>query len=184
MLLSAWPLTGLPLLLASLPLRAREPLQWDEVKARIRASHPGVPQLSVAALQAWLRDGGRRRPLLLDARARDEYTVSHIEGAHHAPTLAEAQAVLARHAQDRQVVLYCSVGLRSSVLAERLLARLRRDRAAGEVLPEVFNLEGSLFEWANAGLPLTSAQGPATQVHPYDAHWGTLLKRERWSRLP
>ena len=49
-------LGGLGLLAATGPGQAQNPLQWDEVKARIRSRHPAVAQLSVPALQAWLRD--------------------------------------------------------------------------------------------------------------------------------
>jgi hypothetical protein len=67
------------------------------------------------------------------------------------------------------VVVYCSVGWRSAALADRLLA-------AG--LDDVHNLRGSIFDWANKGLPLVRDGEPAREVHPYGRLWGLLLRPE------
>jgi rhodanese-related sulfurtransferase len=167
------------------PARAQTPepegMQWRIVKAGIRARHPQVPQLSVSTLRAWQGNPQAPRPLLLDTRDAPEFADSHLPGAHHAPTLAAALALLDQHRQTPVVVLYCSVGERSSALAAQLLARLRAEAANA---PPVLNLEGSIFEWANQGLPLAGAQGLSGLAHPYDRWWGRLLKRERWSREP
>lgn len=167
---------------------AKEVLKWDEVKARIRARYPTVAHISVPALQAWLQDDSRTRPLLFDTRTPAEFAVSHLQGAHQAQVLDDVLRVLSAQPQARHVVLYCSVGKRSSALAERLsqhfserkATRLQQPHSAAGSVPEVLNLEGSLFEWANAGLPMRDARGAATQVHPFDGHWGTLLQRRLW----
>ncbi len=178
---------ALALLTATTPGLARaqapepEGMQWRIVKAGIRARHPQVPQLSVNTLRAWQENPQAPRLLLLDTRDAPEFADSHLPGAHHAPTLAAALALLDQYRQAPVVVLYCSVGERSSALATQLLARLRAEAAP---VPPVLNLEGSIFEWANRGLPLESTQGPTTQAHPYDRWWGRLLTRERWSREP
>ena len=67
------------------------------------------------------------------------------------------------------------MGHRSSALADTLLAR----GAAS-----IYNLEGSLFEWANDGNAVVASNGRAGKVHPYDREWGVLLRRELWSREP
>jgi hypothetical protein len=43
-------------------------------------------------------------------------------------------------------------------------------------LTNVFNLEGSIFQWVNDGRPLVDSNGPATKVHPYGHRWRVLLK--------
>ena len=172
-------LVALPVWLCSSAARGAERPRWEQVKADVRARHPHVLQLSVSALSAWLQDAQRVPPLLLDTRSRDEFAVSHLEDAHLALSLDEALSVLARHPQSRQVVLYCSVGARSSAMAEQLNAELLRRRGAASAPPRVFNLEGSLFEWANAGLPLRDEFGPTTRVHHFNTHWGTLLNGPR-----
>ena len=70
------------------------------------------------------------------------------------------------------VVVYCSVGYRSSRLAEKL-----RARGFGNVV----NLEGSLIQWANEGCPLYRGEERVYRTHPYDEEWGELLDRRFWA---
>ncbi|MFN7931438.1 MAG: rhodanese-like domain-containing protein [Blastocatellia bacterium] len=170
-----------------------------EMKRTIQQRFPGVRQLSTAELADWLKRAQPERPKLLDARAPAEYNVSHLPGAQLATTEAQALEILQAEPRDRLVVVYCSVGYRSSALAEQLQAR---------GYTNVYNLEGSIFEWANKGRPvyqIRSSAGssspsltgsaskaepdpqgeqPVKLVHPYDAKWGVYLKRELWSALP
>lgn len=163
------------------------------MKQTIRARFPGVRQVSTSELAGWLQQPNK--PLLLDARAPAEYAVSHLPNARLAATEEQALAILQAEPRDRLVVAYCSVGYRSSALAEQLQRR---------GYTNVYNLEGSIFEWANEGRPLfrtrvatpslagsgakvePAPQGeqPAKQVHPYDARWGVYLKREYRAALP
>lgn len=149
---------------------------WAELKARLRRRHPTVPQLTVLELQAWLQDANRAAPMLLDVRSAAEFADGHLAGAVRAETLPTALRALRALPPQTEVVIYCSVGVRSSALAEALIAH---------GVQRVRNLEGSLFEWANAGLPV-AAEGdrPGGKVHPYDRDWGTLLRRDAWSREP
>lgn len=144
---------------------------WRTVEATIAARHPDVPTVSTDRLAAEL--DGRPAPLLLDARGPDEYAVSHLPGARRVDPDASAgdlAAALGTAARDRPVVVYCSVGVRSAGVAERL-------RAAG--FADVRNLDGSVFRWANEGRPLVrggaGSDAAAREVHPYDAVWGRLL---------
>jgi len=73
--------------------------------------------------------------------------------------------------RDRPIVVYCSVGLRSSDLAEGLRAR---------GFTAVHNLEGGIFRWANEGFATYRSNGTGAEervdvVHPFDERWGTLL---------
>jgi rhodanese-related sulfurtransferase len=156
----------------------RDPPEWAGVLADVRARFPGVPQVALEALRARLDAPDGERPLLLDARSRAEYAVSHLAGAVHAPDEPAAITTLAGVAPAREILVYCSVGVRSSALAEELRAR---GFAAA-------NLEGGLFAWANAGLPMVRAaagggEEPAERVHPFDARWGALLVPERRAPL-
>ena len=149
--------------------------EWLRLKARIRKRYPEVAQLTVPALVAWLADGKRPPPLLLDVRSEAEFSDGHLAGAVRAETLAQAKVVLQNVPIDRPLVLYCSVGMRSSKLATELMAQGRMN---------VFNLEGSAFEWANAGHPLVAGREVTDKTHPYDKQWGRYLEREHWSRQP
>lgn len=150
-----------------------------QVQAEVRAQFPDVARVSTGELAAWLADGSHSAPLLLDARTREEFDVSHLPGAvflpHDAGALPEPSAA---GAAERTVVVYCSVGYRSAMLARRL-------SEAGYA--DVRNLEGSIFKWANEGRALARAgagdaegagEAPATAVHPYNAEWGRLLAPE------
>lgn len=144
------------------------PVTWDEVRWQIAESFPAVPQLGTAELAGSLSDYASAQPLLIDTRAAREYAVSHLPGARHAETLEEVRALLASAPRDQAVVLYCSVGWRSSRLAADLL---QADPARS-----IHNLDGSLFQWANEGRPLVAPDGtPTSRAHPYDARWGRLL---------
>jgi rhodanese-related sulfurtransferase len=145
----------------------RSPPEWPRLLADVRAKYPDVRQLGVEELREELRARAPEAlPLLLDARAPEEFAVSHLRDAHLAPDEKAALALLAGVPRDREIVVYCSVGMRSSALAETLLAR---------GYPRVANLEGGIFAWANADAPVYRGEEPVTAVHPFDERWGTLL---------
>ena len=168
-------LGGVALLMATRPGHAGAAPRWPELKARIRSRYPAVPQLSVSALRDWLRDTTRAPPLLLDVRTPEEFADGHLEGAVRVDSVGDALRHLRQRPAGVSAVLYCSVGQRSSALAEALLAR-----GAGSI----HNLEGSIFEWASECQPVVASDGRTGKVHPYDREWGVLLRRELWSREP
>ena len=138
--------------------------RWHDTLAEIRETFPDVPHLTTRQLAD---KQSRREPvLLLDARTAEEFQVSHIDGAVRATTVRVALDAIEADSRQPTVVVYCSVGYRSSRLVSRLKARGVKD---------VFNLEGSLFQWANEGRPLSRGGLPAKSVHPYDDDWGELL---------
>ncbi len=77
----------------------------------------------------------------------------------------------------KTAVFYCSVGVRSSRLAERVAQGLK---ARGAVA--VDDLAGGIFAWHGEARPLVDAKGPTDFVHPYDATWGRLLARPQLAR--
>lgn len=109
--------------------------------------------------------------LLVDVREAQEYAVSHLPGAVRiAPDASaeEALDVIETARNGRPVLFYCSVGVRSSELAERVQRRL------GAQGVHTANLKGGIFRWAKQGLPLESAHGPTRMVHGYDTLWAKL----------
>ncbi|NJL87677.1 MAG: rhodanese-like domain-containing protein [Leptolyngbyaceae cyanobacterium SM1_1_3] len=136
-------------------------LAWAGLKQVIRWRFPAVQQLSPADLAERLQLGSPL--LLLDTRSASEFAVSHLQGAQHRPTLEAALQQISPHTP---VVTYCSIGYRSSRVAQQLQA---------QGYPSVYNLEGSIFEWMNQGYPVFQ-QGQMTQaVHPYSFLWKGLL---------
>lgn len=145
------------------------PDDLGKVEKAVRLRFPGVTQMSTGELAAEL-DGPGPAPVLLDGREAEEYEVSHLPGARLATDEEMALKALEGVPKDRPVVVYCSVGYRSSSLASEL------EDAGYE---NVANLEGSIFAWAREGRPIVKPDGsPASEVHPYDDTWGKLLPEE------
>lgn len=141
------------------------PIAWSLLKGWIRRQFPTVPSITPRELADWRSRAASPpvAPQIIDTRQAAEFAVSHLPDARHIPTLAAALNTLRR---DAPVVAYCSVGYRSARLAAQL-------QAAG--FTQVYNLEGSLFQWANEGRSLVHHQGATQAVHPYSATWGHLL---------
>jgi len=139
------------------------------MKDLVRKRFPEVHQLQTAELAAWLSDTNRPQPVLLDVREAREFDVSHLLGAKNVKPNAKAKDLKMLIATNRPVVVYCSVGYRSSAMAQRL---------ANDGVTNVFNLEGSIFQWANEGRPLVKNEPAeaARKVHPYNKRYGVLLK--------
>ena len=99
---------------------------------------------------------------ILDARETDEFAVSHIPGAIHVGYNHFKPSSIESLDKTRPVVVYCSIGYRSEKIAERLQQR-------GFT---VYNLYGSIFEWANRGHPLVDSEGVSThQLHAFSKKW-------------
>jgi rhodanese-related sulfurtransferase len=139
---------------------------WSNVFTRIENQWPRVPQLRADDLARQLKLPAAGRPALIDVRSRDEFAVSHLPGAVRAQSSREIKTVVRDIPATRPLVLYCSVGIRSSEAAQALLDSGRTN---------VFNLQGSIFQWANEGRVVVSNGTPVTVVHPYNARWGRLL---------
>lgn len=104
--------------------------------------------------------------VFLDSREYEEYTVSHIPSAVHVG-YDDFDINEIKYHKNQPIVVYCSVGYRSEKIAERLIK-------AGYT--DVRNMYGSLFEWANCGLPVINAQGmPTDTIHTYNRRWSKWL---------
>jgi rhodanese-related sulfurtransferase len=132
-----------------------------------RRLFPSVQPLPAERLMEQMAGNATERPLIIDARGSAEFAVSHLQGAQRCHSIKSVLALRSHEAQP--VVVYCSIGLRSAWLARRL-------QKAG--LTKVWNLEGSLFGWANAGRPVYRGQDQLvpSQVHPYSSKWAQLLQ--------
>lgn len=125
---------------------------------------PSVPTISADSLLALERN--RVSATLIDARTEAEFQVSRIAGAIRVDPAEAALPELSNSAGG--VIVYCSVGYRSSRLARRLTA-------AGLL---AVSLRGGLFGWAARGLPMVDSTGAATRVvHPYGRSVQWLLPR-------
>ena len=140
----------------------------ERIKGKIRRDFPEVRQLSTDALRSKLERG--ERPVLLDVREAEEVAVSRLPGARRVEPSAFSLDAVAELARDHEIVVYCSVGYRSSRFAQFLQEN---------GYSNVTNLEGSIFEWAEKGYPLVqeTVQGERAvgKVHPYGRAWAWLV---------
>ncbi|WP_460885392.1 rhodanese-like domain-containing protein [Rhabdobacter roseus] len=122
-----------------------------------------VPLISCDSAQALAK------AVFLDTRARPEYDVSHIPGARWVGYEEFSLPKVRDISFQTPVVVYCSVGVRSERVGKKM-------REAGYT--QVYNLNGSLFEWVNQDKPIVNAQGQPTQkVHAYSPAWGIWLRK-------
>ncbi len=144
-----------------------------EIERLVDTCYPGVASIEPEELETLL--SSREHVLILDARGCDEFDVSHIAGAERIdPELSTADFMKSNCGGlvGKTVVVYCSVGARSALLAQRLQSVMPSVGAYS-----VYNLRGGIFAWHNAAWPLTSSAGPATTVHPYSRRWSRYLER-------
>lgn len=153
------------------------------IDAVIRAKFPGVRHMTTSQLQQVVdecRRGDRAEEVvLLDVRKPEEFAVSCLPGAawvspeaHRHPE--QVRALLRQH-QRKTVVCYCSVGYRSSQLAAAMMKESTDEQEASRI----WNLDGSIFRWANEGRPVVDRDGQhIRRVHPYSPRWGRGLAKE------
>lgn len=144
---------------------------WGEVDGYIALRFSDVQHIETRELADQLER--ENAPLLLDIRAPQEYAVSHLPTAINVPpdeVLDFAERELTGLDRRRAIVVYCSVGVRSAQAADEL-------KLLG--FSQVRNLQGSIFKWANEGRPLVGGD----RVHPFDTHWGRLLRADLHTAL-
>jgi len=130
-----------------------------------RFNKESVPYILVTELEK------KDNLLLLDSRKKEEYAVSHLKDAVWVGFKKFELDSVAQKIPDKdiEIVVYCSIGVRSENIGEKLLK-------AGYT--NVKNLYGGIFEWKNKGYPVFDSDGNETEnVHAFDKHWGKLLKQ-------
>jgi len=141
-----------------------------DIEQVVAAKFP-VPEITAPELTAALADPGT---VVFDVREADEHAQSHIPGARRVSPGLSGDAFLKTYGAEivgKRVVVYCSVGVRSGILAQRIAA-------ANNEASTVVNLRGGIFRWHATGGRLAAPQSTApVEVHPYDANWGQLLSR-------
>lgn len=150
-------------------------ISLEGVDRQLRAEYPTVTSVDAAALGARIEQ--RDAPILLDVRSPEEFAVSHLPGALRVdPDANDAEVLKAigSAAEGRDIIFYCSVGVRSTMLAQRVHAALAKNGAGA-----IANLSGGIFAWHNADRRLVGVDGKTTDlVHPFDGEWGRLVKRQ------
>lgn len=147
----------------------------------LQMKFPTVKNISTEVLLKWLETPQERAIALLDARPQEEFDVSHINGAIRVEYQDNNMENLVNSFEEKilgksnpTVVCYCSLGYRSSTVAKNLQEYYYK--SGRRPVPEIYNLAGSIFQWANERRPMVDKHGnPTTYAHPYSSFWGTLL---------
>ncbi len=150
--------------------------QWrlESVHEEIKISFPAVKHITVKELERKL--GALNNLLVFDVREPDEYDVSHLHRAIRIdPEIdnGEFERTYGEQISNKTVVFYCSVGRRSSILANNLSDTLMSRGATG-----TFNLKHGIFGWHNQQKILYANTRKTDHVHPYNHRWSRLIKRK------
>ena len=150
----------------------------DSVHEWIEDAYPAVDHIDA---QTYLQAVSSPEDVVLfDVREPEEFAVSHLQGAIQVdPEITEAEfmAQFGDELKDKQVVFYCSVGRRSSLLADKVSDTLFEQGAE-----EVYNLKHGIFGWHDEQKPLVNASQSTDYVHPFSWRWKRYLKRKDMAR--
>lgn len=106
-----------------------------------------IKTIDALTLKKLLDDG---QAVLVDVREPDEFNAASIADAKLIPLATVAKCKLP-DCQDKKLVLHCKLGKRGTVACEKLLIE--------DPELEVYNLEGGIVAWIEAGLPVKTAGG-------------------------
>ena len=124
-----------------------------------------VPLMSVNELL-----NNKDKFIIFDAREKAEFDVSHIPDAIYLGYSDFNVVRIKNIPKEKNIVIYCSIGYRSEKIGEKLLRLGYKN---------VYNLYGSIFEWANEKYPLLSSNGKTTYtVHSYNKSWSKWVTNE------
>lgn len=108
---------------------------------------------------------------IFDTRKEEEYEVSHIPGAEHVGYRSFDPQTIQEVPKSDTIILYCSIGYRSEKIGEQLQKMGYQN---------VFNLYGSIFEWANQNFPLVNEAGqPTKKIHTYNRNWSKWVEDQK-----
>lgn len=146
-------------------------LALADVERTVSSMYP-LPEISAAELADKIESG---EFVLFDVRERTEFDTSHLAGAIYVEPDMDAKSFLMEHGsqlENRSVVFYCAVGVRSGRMLERLVNEIAAYRPAA-----VYNLRGGIFRWFADGHHVVDATGSTDKSHPFDVAWNELLRR-------
>ena len=106
------------------------------------------------------------KAVVLDVREKGEFEVSRLKNAiwigYDDFDISRIDSI----DKEREIIVYCSVGYRSSKIGEELIE---------SGFKNVKNLYGGIFKWANENRPIYNDSSQTTEVHAYNRKWGQFL---------
>lgn len=131
-----------------------------------RHNNHSIPYISVEELQM---SKNLNELIILDAREEAEFEISHIPSSKYIgyKNFNSNIEILQRLNRNTEIVVYCSIGIRSEKIAEKLY---------NLGFQNVKNLYGGIFEWKNKGYTVVDITENSTEnVHAYSKKWSKLL---------
>jgi rhodanese-related sulfurtransferase len=108
------------------------------------------------------------KAVLLDTREKEEFEVSHLQGARWVGYETFSLSSVSNIPKDKLIVVYCSVGARSQDIGKKLID-------AG--YQNVYNLYGGIFHWINEELPVYKGQNKTNMIHTYNRTWSIWVNK-------
>lgn len=127
-----------------------------------------VPQISPDSLKII-------SPVILDTREKEEFDISHIGNAINVGYDDFSLNQLNLINKDTTIVVYCSVGYRSSKIAQTLIDAGFKD---------VRNLDGGIFKWVNQNNEIVKNSIKTDSLHTYNTRWGRYISNKNTIKIP
>lgn len=161
----------------------------------IKRQFPKVPVMTTNELHQLMRTTtpAPRKLVLLDTREEKEFKVSHLakaillnpEETDMSRVIDMIHQKVGPPHEPKTVVCYCAVGYRASIMANRLIDELQKpENQELKSDMDVYNLEGSIFKWANERKDLVEPSGQSTTlVNTVSPFWGLLVYKKMRARV-
>ena len=129
-------------------------------------NNQSIPYISVQELAM-----PKTEAIVLDARELSEFEVSHLKNAIYVGYSKFQIDFIQDKIKDKDqvIVVYCSLGIRSEDIAEKL-------KSSGYT--NVLNLYGGIFEWKNKDFKVFNSEEKETDnIHVFNEFWSKWLTK-------
>jgi len=129
-------------------------------------NNQSIPYISVQELAM-----PKTEAIVLDARELSEFEVSHLKNAIYIGYSKFQMDFIQDKIKDKDqvIVVYCSLGIRSEDIAEKL-------KSSGYT--NVLNLYGGIFEWKNKDFKVFNSEEKETDnIHVFNELWSKWLTK-------
>jgi len=136
-------------------------LAQNSINDAIKKYNSGsIPYIHVEELKLQLQHNNGL--ILLDTRSFEEYEVSYLKNALWIGYKNFNIDKVKNIDKNAKIVVYCSVGVRSEKIGEKL-------KALG--FTNIKNLYGGIFSWINKGYPIYKNGKRTEKIHTYNKRW-------------
>ncbi len=153
----------------------------DSVHRKIKQDYADVTHLGAHSFKTL----DPQDVIVFDVREKDEFEISHIKNAIWIDPAMSAADFIKIHGEkisEKMAVFYCSVGVRSSHLAQDLITLIPPEQNNSRNTPKIYNLENGIFGWHNQDQALYKKTHLTPFIHPYNRIWKKGINRKELTR--